>query len=213
MRVRRAVLCVLLGGALTCAAQEPSLGDVARQQKAVSRPAAKRVIDNENLPHASAAEARNGAVVMPKPAESKAEEKPSETKATPASTLATPADAQKRLDDLKATAEAQQRAINKFDEELKDEAVSAERRQVFEAGLSTAKQALEQVMKEIAGVEHSVKPAEQGQPEDAKPQAEDAKSQSESKPDEAVAPPPNNNSEKASDSKAPEKSAANKDGN
>jgi len=211
MRIRSAVLCVLLGGALTCAAQEASLGDVARQQKAVSRPAAKRVIDNDTLPHASAAEARNGAVVMPKGADSKdgakAEAKPIQGQAAVAP--ATPADAQRRLDELKATAEAQQRAINKFEEELKDESVSAERRQVFEAGLSTAKQALEQVTKEIAGVEHSVKPAEQGQPEDAKPQAEDPKA----KPDEAAAPPPNNTGDKSSDSKAPEKSADNKDGN
>src|SRR3954452_23324085 len=117
MRHRLSVIVVVVAAATIVSAQEPSLGDVARQQKAVSRPAAKRVIDNENLPHASAAEARNGAVVMPKPAESKAEEKPSGTKATPGSTLATPADAQKRLDDLKATAESEQRAINKFDEE------------------------------------------------------------------------------------------------
>ena len=230
--MRSVVIFALVFGCM-CTAQDSPLGDVARQQKAVSRPAARRVIDNENLPHASAAEGRNGAVVMPKSSQAKAEENPSQTKVTPAAVPAIPADAQKRLDDLKATAEAQQRAMKKFEEELKDESVSLERRQMFEDGLSTAKQALDQVMKEIAGVAQSVKSAEQSaQPEDANAKTEDLRAKPDEpngKPDEAVAPqhneadgPQHNEAgtpqqstagEKGNDSKAPEKSADNKDGN
>jgi hypothetical protein len=56
-----------------------------------------------------------------------------------------PGNAQKKLDELKGSEDAQLRALKKFEEELKDESIGPERRQMFEEGLQTAKQMLEEV--------------------------------------------------------------------
>jgi hypothetical protein len=145
-------IAIVLAASALCCAQE-SLGDVARQQKAATHAKAKRVVTDENLPHASAAEAANGAVTVAGGAKKDAE--PGVGAKASASRTLTPEDAQKQLDTLKAVEEAQQRAVKKFEEELKDESIGAERRQAFQDGLSEAKASLEQTVKEREAVEQA----------------------------------------------------------
>lgn len=148
-------ICVVLVSSM-CFAQSDSLGDFARQQKSAAHARAKRVFTNENLPHASPAEASNGALIMPKTAaESQTSDKTAEAKAN--ATQPTPsADTQKRIAELKDTEEAQQRAVKKFEEELKDDSISADRKQLFEDGLHNAQQLLEQATAERVKAEKAL---------------------------------------------------------
>jgi hypothetical protein len=114
------------------AAQEPSLGDVARKQRTTPKPHARRVIDNENLPHASAADAMNGAVVGGTPAE--AEHASSSASAKP--------DVKKALEELSGAEQADKDAIAKLEEQLRDGNLNSENRQMLQEGLDRAKKLL-----------------------------------------------------------------------
>jgi hypothetical protein len=151
MQIRNAILIVVLGG-VACAAQDVSLGDYARQQRAKNaRQKTQHVVTNDDLPHASPEEAMNGTIVGLKPPEAKAEDKA--TTAKPGEAPAGAADTDKRLAEIKATEEAQQRAVKKYEEELKDDSIGAERRGEFEEGLKNAKEQLAQTVQERQKIE------------------------------------------------------------
>jgi hypothetical protein len=160
MQVRWCV-CVLLAAAVTGFAQDRPLGDVARehrQQKDASR-TAKRVIDNDTLPHASASEAMNGAVVgMKVAAQQNAPTPAANSTATPA---VAPGDALKRLEEVKAAEAAARRAVKKFEMAAADDSISSERRETFENGLHDAKQLLAEATKERETLEQALTPAPQ----------------------------------------------------
>ena len=147
MRTAIILLVTLLAGSCVYAEDQP-LGDFARQQKSAAHAKAKRVVTDENLPHASPAEASNGALVVPKAAaDADTSDKPVAPSST-ASQAATPAETQKRIAELKDTEAAQQRAVKKFEEELKDDSMNADRKQLFEDGLHNAQQLLAQTTAE-----------------------------------------------------------------
>lgn len=147
MRTAITLLVTLLAGSCVYAQDQP-LGDLARQQKSAAHAKAKRVVTDENLPHASPAEASNGALVVPKPAAANDSENKSAAPNGSGSQAATPAETQKRIAELKDTEAAQQRAVKKFEEELKDNSMNADRKQLFEDGLHNAQQLLEQATAE-----------------------------------------------------------------
>lgn len=184
MKLVTLTISAVLAASIACLAQSESLGDLARQQRSTPHTKARRVVTNDNLPKASPSEAMNGAIVVPKAPEakddSKADAKPSAAKSSEAAP-ANPADAQKRLDELKGVEEAEQRAVAKFEQELKDESVGAERRALFEEGLANAKQLLAEATHERENIEKALadksKPAEASADGTAQQNSEAAKSE------------------------------------
>lgn len=126
------LIVVTLAASALCCAQEASLGDVARQQRATPKPHARRVIDNENLPHASPAEAMNGAVIGGAPLESELAKPP----------VNAGADAKKALEHLNGAEQSEKDAVAKFQEQLRDGNLSDESRQMLQESLEKAKEAL-----------------------------------------------------------------------
>ena len=184
MNLTTLTISAVLATSVACFAQSESLGDVARQQRSTSHVKARRVVTNDNLPKASPSEAMNGTIVVPKAPEAKEEPKaaakPSAAKTSEAAP-ASPADAQKRLDELKGVEEAEQRAVAKFEQELKDDSVSAERRALFEEGLANAKQLLDEAAHERENIEKALaqpsRPTEASGDSTAQPSSEAGKSE------------------------------------
>jgi hypothetical protein len=81
-------------------------------------------------------------------------DKPSDVK--PNGAQAATADMQKRVAELKDTEEAQRRAVKKFEEELKDDSMNADRKQLFEDGLHNAQQLLAQATAERVKAEKAL---------------------------------------------------------
>jgi hypothetical protein len=156
--IRRAcLLAVVFLAALAFAQQEPSLGELVRQQKGPEKKA-KRVVTNDEIPERPSPP--EPAPAAPGATGSAAEKAKEDAPATAAKPAAQAKDAESealagRIEDLKASEDAEKRIIRKLERSIA-EAESEFRKQLYAESLQSAKQQLDKYMKERSELENKL---------------------------------------------------------